>query len=90
MRATRVKGTALGADRGRAHTDGHGGLRRVGVGGVFNLGTTNTVNASTALQGTTNDQQLPRRRLEPRVPRSFGIGIHHRPGAAAARRPTPT
>ncbi len=58
MRATHVKGIALGVIVGALTMTMNAAFAGTGAGGVFNLGATNTVNASTALQGSTNGGQL--------------------------------
>ena len=57
-KATFVKGIALGVIVGALTATSTAALAGTGVGGVFNLGATNTVNATTTLQGTTKGQQL--------------------------------
>jgi hypothetical protein len=51
-------------------------LAGTGVGGVFNLGTTNTTNASTVLQGSTTGQQLRVVNSATKGTGITGIGIH--------------
>jgi hypothetical protein len=58
MRATLLKGIALGIIVGALTVTSTTAFAGTGVGAVFNLGATNTVNASTTLQGATDGQQL--------------------------------
>jgi hypothetical protein len=51
-------------------------LAGTGIGGVFNLGTTNTTNASTVLQGSTTGQQLRVVNTATTGTGITGIGIH--------------
>ena len=53
-----VKGVAFGAIACVVAMSWSAALAGTGVGAVFNLGTTNTANSSTLLQGTTRGQQL--------------------------------
>jgi hypothetical protein len=58
MRATLLKGITLGVIVGALTTTSTAALAGTGVGTVFNLGATNSVNASTTLLGSTNGPQL--------------------------------
>jgi hypothetical protein len=58
MKATFFKGVALGAVVSSLTLVATAAVAGTGVGAVFNLGRTNTVNGSTALTGSTNGQQL--------------------------------
>jgi hypothetical protein len=58
VKATFFKGVALGAVVGSLTLVGTAAVAGTGVGAVFNLGKTNTVNGTTALTGSTNGQQL--------------------------------
>src|SRR3954454_19988477 len=55
------------------------GLAGTGIGGIFNLGTTNTSNASTVLQGSTAGQQLRVVNSTATGTGVTGIGIHTAP-----------
>jgi hypothetical protein len=58
MNASLGKGIFLGAAVGALTLLSTAAFAGSGVGGVFNLGKTNPVNAKTELSGSTNDQQL--------------------------------
>jgi hypothetical protein len=58
MKTTFVKGIALGAVVSALTLASTAAFAGSGIGGVFNLGKVNTVNGTTALQGSTNGQQL--------------------------------
>jgi hypothetical protein len=78
MRNTLLKGAALGMVVGALTLTATAAFAGTGVGAVFNIGTTNAVNASTVQQGSTNDQQL--RVVNSNTgSRAYGIGIHTDP-----------
>jgi hypothetical protein len=58
MRSTFFKGTVLGAVVAVVMAGATAAVAGTGVGGAFNLGQTNTVNAPSALSGATNSAQL--------------------------------
>jgi len=79
MKTTFLKGVLLGAVVCGAVVVPHAALAGTGIGGVFNLGTTNRANASTVMQGSTTGQQL---RVENDASTGIGttgIGIHTAP-----------
>jgi hypothetical protein len=58
VKTTFFKGVALGAVVGSLTLVATAAVAGTGIGGVFNLGKTNTVNASSVLTGSTNGPQL--------------------------------
>src|SRR5215475_7641795 len=58
MKLTFVKGTAVGAITAMACLTATSALAGTGVGAVFNLGRTNTVNASSSLRGSAKGSML--------------------------------
>ena len=58
MKPTFLKGVALGALVGSMTLVATAAVAGTGVGGVFNLGKSNSVNGTTTLTGSTNGQQL--------------------------------
>ncbi len=78
MRATLLKGTALGMVVGALTLTATAAFAGTGIGAVLDLGRGSSVNASTVLQGSTNDQQL--RIVNTNAgSRAYGIGIHTDP-----------
>jgi hypothetical protein len=76
MRTRFLKGVVLVAIVSAATVVSTGALAGTGIGGVFNLGTTNTTNASTVLQGSTTGQQLRVVNNATTGTGVTGIGIH--------------
>ena len=58
MKSRFAKGIVLGAIVSGLTVASTAAFAGTGIGGVFNLGRTNTVNGATVLQGSTNGQQL--------------------------------
>lgn len=74
MKATFLKGVALGAAVSLATLMATAAFAGTGVGGVLNLGAVNTVNAGTGLSGSTNGNMLGVRNLSTAAS-AGGIGI---------------
>jgi hypothetical protein len=81
MKTRFLQGVVLGALVGGMTLASTAALAGTGIGGVFNLGRTNTTNASTVLRGSTNGQQLRVANASTGAG-ATGIGIH-----TAANRP---
>jgi len=79
MKNRLLKGVVLGAVVCGVTVTSTAALAGTGIGGVFNLGATNRVNASTLLQGTTTGQQLRVVNSASTGSGTTGIGIHTAP-----------
>jgi len=79
VNTTLLKGVVLGVVVCAITLGSTAALAGSGIGGVFNLGTTNTTNASTVLQGSTNGQQLRVVNNASTGTAATGIGIHTAP-----------
>jgi hypothetical protein len=75
MKTRFLQGVVLGALVGGMTLVSTAALAGTGIGAVFNLGRTNTTNASTVLQGSTNGQEL-RVSNSASTGAATGIGIH--------------
>lgn len=79
MKTTFLKGVVLGAVVCGTTVVSTAAFAGTGIGGVFNLGTTNAVNASTVLSGSTSGQQLRVVNNAGTGTGTTGIGIHTAP-----------
>ena len=79
MQTRVLKGVVLGAVVFGMTVVSTAALAGTGIGGVFNLGATNTVNAPTVLQGSTSGQQLRVVNNTGTGTGTTGIGIHTAP-----------
>jgi len=84
MKATLLKGVVLGAVVSSAIFVAGAAFAGTGVGGLFNLGQSNTVNASTALAGSTNGAALQVTNTNTGA-NAGGIGISVAPGKPPLR-----
>ncbi len=76
MKTRFILGVVVGAVVGGMTLASTAALAGTAIGGVFNLGQTNTVNASTVLRGTTKGQQLRVANGARTGNGTTGIGIH--------------
>ena len=76
MKTRFLQGVVLGALVGGMTFVSTAALAGTGIGGVFNLGRTNTTNASTVLRGSTKGQQLRVVNSASTGSSTTGIGIH--------------
>src|SRR6185369_6774389 len=76
MRSGFLKGAVLGAVVCGVTVMSTAAFAGTGIGGVFNLGRTNTINGSTVLQGSTRGQQLRVVNTARTGTGISGIGIH--------------
>lgn len=76
MRSSFIKGVVLGAVVCGMTLGATAAFAGTGIGGVFNLGTANTTNASTVLQGSTSGPQLRVVNNATTGTGVTGIGIH--------------